>query len=266
MTKAVSNVNIATDTFNGWVTQTNVLLSALNNEIVTANTLANGSLTTGNAFVNGIFGANTVTVPSALRGGNVQSSGNLNITSAVIISGNVSVNTTSNTFVVNSTTTFSVQTANSYTNATNITLTGNTLTASANTVAFTGNTITVDSVNINSNLQIRTDLGLFVVSNTDLGSDTTNPLEVLAFTKAGYSSGKITAQSKKGSNTQINECVVAHDTTTNVAQLTVYGTVQVPTSANLGVYSATTNATHVSIRFKQTNANSAVKVVAHLIK
>ena len=91
MTKAASNVSIATDTFNGWVTQTNVLLSALTNEIVTANTLANGSLTTGNAFVNGIFGANTVTVPTALRGGNVQSSGNLNITSAVIISGNVSV-------------------------------------------------------------------------------------------------------------------------------------------------------------------------------
>jgi hypothetical protein len=266
MTKAVSNVSIATDTFNGWLTQTNVLLDTLTNEIVTANTLANGSLTTGNAFVNGIFGANTVVVPSSLRGGNVQSSNVLNITSATLISGNVSVNTTSNTFVVNSTTTFSVQTSNSYTNATNITLTGNTVTIPANTVTFTANTITVDSANINSNLQIRTDLGIFVVANTDLGSNTTSPLEVFAFTKAGYSSGKITAQSKKGSNTQINECVVAHDTTTNAAQLTVYGTVQVPVSANLGVYSATTNATHVSIRFKQTNQNTAVKVVAHLIK
>ena len=213
-----------------------------------------------------LFRSNTVVIASALRGGNVQSSNTLNITSATIISGNVSVNTSSNTFVVNSTTTFSVQTSNSYTNAVNITLTGNTVTVPANTVVFTANTITVDSANINSNLQIRTDLGLFVTSNSDLGTDTTNPIEVFAFLKTGYSSGKITAQSKKGSNTQINECVVAHDTTTNVAQLTVYGTVQVPTTANLGVYSATTNATHVSIRFKQTNANSAVKVVAHLIK
>ena len=107
---------------------------------------------------------------------------------------------------------------------------------------------------------------MVVFSNADIGSSTSTVLPVFSFTKANASSGKITAQLKKGSNTQINEIVIAHDTTTNTAQLSVYGTVSAPSGANLGVYSASTNATHIIIGVKQTQANSAVKIVANLIK
>jgi len=266
MSKAVANVDIATFTFNQWVEQTNKLLYSLTNEIVTANNEANGSLTTGNGFVVGILGANTIVVPSALRGGNVQSSNTLNITSATIASGNLTINASAVFVNVIPTTTFTVQTANSYTNTINTTLAGNTLSIPTNTVNFVSNTITVDNANINSNLIIRTDLSIIVLSNTDIGSNISTPVPVFSFLKASSSSGKITGQIKKGSNTQINEILVAHDTTTNTAQLTVYGTVSAPSSANLGVYSATTNATSIILNVLQTQANSAVKVVANLIK
>ena len=154
----------------------------------------------------------------------------------------------------------------SFTNATNITLTGNTLSIPANTVTVTANTITFDGVNINSNLIIKTDLSVLVTANTDLGTDTSSALEVFSFAKASFSSGKLTAQAKKGTNTCISEILVAHDTTSNTAQLTVYGVVKAPTTISLGSYSATTNATHVVIGYTQVAQNQSVKVVANLIK
>jgi hypothetical protein len=73
MSRLVSNVNIITDTFEGWLLQTNQLLHALSNEIITANTTyAN----TGNSTISrvsqlyGTFGANTISVTNSLRGGN----------------------------------------------------------------------------------------------------------------------------------------------------------------------------------------------------
>jgi len=261
---SIANVNIAVDTFVTWLTRTNQLVESLRTEVVTANAEANGSLTTGNAFVVGILGANTIVVPTALRGGNVQSSNTLYITSASQFGGNLTVNSSA-TFV-DVAANIAVTSANVYVNATNITLTGNTLSIPANTVAFTSNTITLDNVNINSNLTIRTDSSIIVVSNTDLGSTTASPVGVFDFAKSSYSAGKITAVAKKGSNTQINEIVLAHDTTTNVALLTVYGTVTAPSGANIGVYSATTNATHVIVQFQQVAANSSVKLNANLLK
>lgn len=264
--KLVANVDIATYTFNQWVEQTNKLLYSLTNEIVTANNEANGSLTVGNGFVVGIFGANTIVVPSVLRGGNVQTSNTLNITSATVASGNLTVNSSAVFVNVTPTTTFAVQTSNSYTNTINTTLTGNTLTIPTNTVNFVSNTITVDNANINSNLIIRSDLTLVVYSNTDIGNITVTPQPVFSFLKTNVSSAKMTGQIKKGSNTQINEILVAYDSTTATPQLTVYGTVSAPPSANLGAYSVSTNATSVIINVLQTQANSAVKIVANLIK
>ncbi len=261
---SIANVNIAVDTFVTWLTRTNQIVESLRTEIVTANSQANGSLTTGNGFVIGIFGANTIVAPTAIRGGNVQSSNTLNIISASLFSGNITINSTAS--FINSAANVSIINSNTFVNATTTTIAGNTLAVSANTVALTSNTVTVDNVNINSNLIIRTDLSIIVASNTDLGSTTVSPVNVFSFGKTSFSSGKITSQVKKGSNTQINEIVVAHDTTTNVALITVYGTVSAPASANLGVYGATTNATHVILQFQQTQANSSLKLHANLIK
>jgi len=86
MARLVANVDIITDSFEVWLLQTNELLNAFSTEIITANTtVAN----TGNntiartAQLWGTFGANTIAVGTALRGGNVQTgnSANLVITS-----------------------------------------------------------------------------------------------------------------------------------------------------------------------------------------
>ena len=52
MSKTVANVAV-TDTFDTWLARTNILLDALKNEIITANS-SYGS-TNGNAYVNGYF-------------------------------------------------------------------------------------------------------------------------------------------------------------------------------------------------------------------
>jgi hypothetical protein len=86
MARQVANVDIITDSFEVWLLQTNELLNAFSTEIITANTtVAN----TGNSTISrtaqlwGTFGANTIAVSTALRGGNVQTgnSANLVITS-----------------------------------------------------------------------------------------------------------------------------------------------------------------------------------------
>lgn len=76
------------DKFSTLFIRVNELVTALNVETVTVNSLANGALSSGNGFVNGIFGANTLVV-TTLRGGNVQSSGNLTISSNVSFTGNI---------------------------------------------------------------------------------------------------------------------------------------------------------------------------------
>lgn len=263
MARAVANVNIAVDTFNGWVTKTNVLLDALSNEIVTANNQANGALTTGNGFVNGIFGANTIVVPASLRGGNVQSSNTLNISSNVVVGNTFTVNSSASFAYINTNT--HIQSSNLYCNATTITLyssSGNVNITSTN-AAITATTIKLEG-NIDSNLVIKTDLAL-IVSNTSLGSNTLANT-IFQYSKTTYSSAKLTSQSKNGTNVQIDELLVAFDSNANQAVITVYGSVRAPSNANNGVYSATTDASNVIVRFLQTTADTQVKIIANLIK
>jgi NDP-sugar pyrophosphorylase family protein len=102
--------------------------------------------------------------------------------------------------------------------------------------------------------------------NGNLGTNVSVAQNVFNFSTADYSSAKITAQIRTlaGTNTQINEIVLAHDTIT--PYLTVYGTVASPLNSNLGVFTTAINTGVVSLKFLQNNANSNVTVVAHLIK
>ena len=91
MTKTLVSVNTASDTFQGFVDKTNLIITALANEVVTANATANGATTVGNGFVIGMFGANTL-FGSTLRGGNLTNSGLLTITSNVLFNSILTVN------------------------------------------------------------------------------------------------------------------------------------------------------------------------------
>lgn len=158
MAKSLSQVAIATDTFLAWVQKTNYAINAIATECLTANTDANGAVTVGNSFLNGIFSSNVVAV-ATLRGGNVQSSDVLSITSNAVFSG-AQINASSNVYITGSnlhitgkTTTTGNLTFKSNSTFTVLTLTGNTtakaITANAD-VTISGNVSisqNVDSIN-----------------------------------------------------------------------------------------------------------------------
>ena len=103
MARPVSNVNIATDSFSTWVGVTNYMADTFTNYAVTANSSTVGATVSGNASVVGIFNANTIAAGSELRGGTVNASANLNISTNTNIAGAV-VNISSNMYVLNSNT------------------------------------------------------------------------------------------------------------------------------------------------------------------
>jgi hypothetical protein len=86
MAKSITAVNSAADNMQTFIAKTNQAINAISTECLTANNDANGAVVTGNSFMIGIFGANTITVFNALRGGNVQTANVLTITSNVLVS------------------------------------------------------------------------------------------------------------------------------------------------------------------------------------
>jgi hypothetical protein len=78
-----ANVTISSMTFNDWVNITNQLATQMANTVVTANSTL--GITAGNAYVNGIFSANTLVANTNIRGGNNSSSNTLSISSDFIV-------------------------------------------------------------------------------------------------------------------------------------------------------------------------------------
>lgn len=147
-----SNVNIVTDSFQNWVEKTNTLLYGYSTYTVTAVANTSGSITTGNAVINGTFVSNSVVVSGSgafgLRGGTLSTSNVLYVTSNVSI-GNTTVNTTITTAGINT------QTVTTSGNATigglaniagNVTLNGTSHVVGGN-VNIDSGTLYVDSVN-----------------------------------------------------------------------------------------------------------------------
>lgn len=104
MAKTIATVNVATDTFQVLIAQVNSVIDVISAEAVTANNNANGALTTGNAYVNGTMSAVTFAA-NTIRGGNVQSSQSLRVSSNLDITGDsVTVGNSTINVVANSTT------------------------------------------------------------------------------------------------------------------------------------------------------------------
>lgn len=83
MTVSVTLIDINTQNFEALIDKVNEVANLVSNSAVTANTTQ--GLTTGNVYVDGIFSATTLSANTALRGGNVDSSAVLTITSNVAI-------------------------------------------------------------------------------------------------------------------------------------------------------------------------------------
>jgi len=88
-------VNTAIENWLSVLDKINELIDFADNYTVSVDTSANGSLSTGNGYVNGIFSALTLAC-STIRGGNVQANGTLTIYANLISVGNSTVNTVAN--------------------------------------------------------------------------------------------------------------------------------------------------------------------------
>src|SRR6185369_8918042 len=98
MAESINLVNTAADSFQTWVDRTNQVINTVSQDAVTANSTL--GVTTGNATVNGYFGANNI-VAAKLMGGVVGTPATMNVVSnlnsnAIVTVGNSTVNVMAN--------------------------------------------------------------------------------------------------------------------------------------------------------------------------
>lgn len=231
-----------------------------------ANTYLGGSKVTlaANSSVIGTFsvssdtsivGALSVTNTAAL--GNTTITGFVNVSSSANVAGNIRIGGTAN--IVGSV------------NVTNTMAVGNVSVAgtlgTTGTASLGGNTTITGKLDVSGKTTIMTDYVVEVSSNTNIGSNAATRV-IYSFPKATYRSGKIVVFANNTGVNQISEMNVIHDGTTSYS--TVYGTVAAPYDANnespLGTLTSQINTANVEILLTQTLSNTAVKVVANLIK
>jgi hypothetical protein len=246
MAKAIANVDSTTDTFDQWLTQTNEVLFAMSNNAVTVDATANGATVTGNGSVQGSLSITNISA-NTIRGGTVETAANVFVISAMHSNNTITANT------------FGVMTGLGGMNATygvaNLTIT---------TAATVNGAVTV------ANLYLSDVSRLLVISNTDLGSNTTHAQTLFTINAVTTPTAKLTIQAKKGANTEISEVVLASNaasTGTNSGAnvfLTVYGTVVSPATANIGELSATQTGNTITVSFTQAAVSSSLKILATL--
>ena len=255
---------IGNTTQNNVITQTSI---AVGNSTVNTTIVAN----TTDAFINTggylrVTGNSVLSNTLAVTGNTALSNtlavtGNTTLSNTLAVTGNTAL---SNTLAVTGNTTLSntlVVTGNT-TLSNTLAITGST--TLSNTIAVTGNATLSNTLSVGGSTTFQTDYVVDVLANADVGS-TIGAVLIYRFPKTTYSSGKFEVQIKNG-NTQLSELVLAHDSAAN-AFVTTYGTVASNgASSPLGTFSANTDTANVNLYLVQTVANSAVKVVAHLIK
>ena len=225
---------------------------------VGANVFANAtSLLVGNSSFNTVVGNGSITASANLT---VTPTSHLVVVGAATVSSNVAL---ANTLSVVGNTTLSNTLAVTGATTLSSTLGVTGATTLASTLAVTG---AASYANI---VTFKTEHVVDVFANGNLGATTGSDLLVFEYPKADYSTAKLLIQLKNTGNTQISEVLLAHDTSS--AQLTTYGTVSSPVSANsgvslLGTFSANVATANVRVYVNQTRASTAAKVVAQFIK
>lgn len=268
------------------ISSSNVVITAVSQQLKSNNTVtAIGINNNGSVTNTTVSGTNlVVTANAVITGVNHTIAGNVNIDSGVLYVDSVNNrvgfgNTTPDATVTiqgnsNTSGTIWVGTA---ANLANTTVTGFINVSSSANVAGNlrvgGNSTFVGLVTLPSQVAFTQDYIVDVVSNSNIGNTSAQRV-IYSFPKASYRSGKMMVFANNNNGVanvnQIAEMVVAHDGV-NDAYVTVYGVVASPSDAGnttspLGVFSAQINNSNVEILMTQSYSNSAVKVVAHLIK
>jgi hypothetical protein len=278
ITTLSSNVNV-----DGGV----LFVDAANNRVGINNTTPDASLTiTGTANISGdlrIGGTATIAnlaISAITIGGAANLQSTLTVNGAATFANSVGITGLTSVGSINSSGTANLNTTNisgAANVANTLNVTGLTTLATANVTstaflrgtstvngAFTvANTITVTgTADLNSTTTFKTDYVVDVTANGNIG---TGNVVVYTFPKATYSSAKFMVQAKNTGNTQFSEMIVVHDNTTAIG--TTYGTITSPVGTGFVDMSSAINNANVEITMVQIGvSNSAIKIVAHLIK
>lgn len=92
VTAGLDPLYAANSTFSDWLIATNNIITYIRNNVVTASNGSVSQTTSGDSILNGTYVANTLVAETALRGGTLGASANLNITSNTVHSSNVWIN------------------------------------------------------------------------------------------------------------------------------------------------------------------------------
>jgi len=279
MAKTLPSINTASDTFQNWVDRTNAIITLIDTEVVTANTA--GAVTSGNGFVNGYFGANTL-VATNIKGGNVTTNSvitfqtNTTFSANVLVSQQLAVTNTvsfANTLAVTGNTTLSntllivglanasgglnTTTANT-TTAINVGANVNLTTTYINVgnssvnVYVNSSIISIGGVNVATTATLAS-LGISnTVTFTGTSSQVLDSMTLSAYRSAEY---VISANNNTANAYQVSKILVIHDGTT--AYVTEYGTMY--TNTSVMTITAGANATHMLINCTPVSSNTTVK-------
>lgn len=287
----IDTVDVGTNTFRNWVDKTNDAINVIRNQAVTVTASAGGDTVTGNGFVVGILGSNTL-VANTIRGGSITTAANLSITTNTTFTAAV-VNVVANTQIYSNSTiaaaTFGGNTTatNSTFNSTffninsNVSVVGTSHTVAGNVnidsgllfVDVVANRVGINTVSPSSALTVNGSVivsngsltlpHIFVSSNSVNTAATTQQV-IDTFATSTYRSGKYTVSITDlttSTTFQTSEMLVMQDGTT--AYVTEYAVIR--NGSNLGTFAADISAGNARLLFTPTVANSTIKFTRTLL-
>lgn len=237
-------------------------VNAAANLTVTSNAVFTGGNT---AFTSNLYVQNDISTINAIAM-NVNG-GTVTINSNTAVAGNLSFTGTRATFTGN----VLFNSANATLSSQVTTITSNTLNIDSNTFNISSNNMTVTAnVEFNGDMVVNDaltsygDINLGIVgkitsaANTDLGATVGTPISVYSWVRTDYSGASIIARASNilDAKKRMSQMLVVSSNTD--VFMTEYATLHAPTSANLGVFSVTSNTTHIILRYTQTEASESL--------
>lgn len=264
MTRPLTAVDINTDTFETLINKTNDLVSVVNSAAVTVNT-GGGDITSGNAFVNGFFGANTL-VTTNIRAGNVSVSGALLTiqTNSSFLDSTIHVGNSTVNVVALKTGLIVANSSNSLVANLNGLFVSNNTTNTVITDQLVSVANSTSSANLNSGGLIS---GTVVINSTAIAIDSVSVVNSSALT-IGSNVTLTTSVLNIGNstvNTVINSSSISTNAfsvnTLNVASIAVGANVNL-TATNITVGNSTVNASvnATSVRIANSTSNITIRV------
>lgn len=268
MAKSIPQIVIATDTFAGWVSKTNLIIDTIANEAVTVNSTTNGANTTGNGSVIGILTANTLGA-NLLRGGGIGNTANLNsltigfsnstVSSNVTVTGYTS-NVTSNNLNVTSNTVIGSGTQRLTANVANVSITTNTFSiSSSSNVDIASSVVITGDATVNNYLTFNNKATIDVSTITLAFPNTTQQNTVNYFSLSDYTGAQYTVSvtdENNSNNRALTQISVIYGF--GNSHMTEYGTIY--SNTQFMTFSVTSNSSHVILNANSATSNATFKV------